>query len=449
MKHHSTKTRPTLDERRPFKQLRRLSLLGRLRDKACALEGSGTELGLGEAQFARPAESKESEGVEAIERDGAKWQALLQSTALAAANGILITDHQGQIVWANPAFIKLTGYRAEEIMGKNLRILKSGRHSEAFYRDFWDTILSGHTWRGEFTNRRKDGTLCVIEQAVAPVRQSDGRITHFISITEDETERKRLEEDLRRAQKMEAVGQLAAGFAHEFNNVLTVIRCNTELLLTRKEHLTPAESESLLQRMVSASDRAADLTRELVAFSRQQVLQCQPLDLNETVKAAVKVLRRNTNPNIRWQCDYAPDLPSVTADARMIQQVIKNLVSNAIDAMPGGGGLTLRTEEARFDDVNPGSHPEARPGQFVCLSISDNGCGILPENLPRVFDPFFTTKEVGRGTGLGLAVVYGIIKQHQGWIEVTSETGEGATFRVFLPTTQELAVLGTHKSLAA
>jgi PAS domain S-box-containing protein len=365
---------------------------------------------------------------------GSKIQPLqmLHSAALAAAaNGIMITGRDGIILWVNPAFSKLTGYSAEEVLDHNPRMFKSGNHDQSFYQEFWDTILSGQTWRGEFVNRRKDGSLYVAEQTITPVREPTGEITHFISVAEDVTERRHLEEQLRQAQKLQAVGQLAAGVAHEFNNLLTTIRCNGELL-TLSKHGLAAESQNLLQRILTASDRAATLIRQLGVFSREQVLQSEPLNLNEVLEALITVLRANTE-DIQWQCDYAPDLPSIKADAGMIRQVVLNLVNNAIDAMARCGCLTLRTEKISVSAASLENHPEAQPGEFVCLTICDNGCGISPENLARIFEPFFTTKEVGRGTGLGLATVYGIVKQHHGWIEVASQVNQGTTCKVFLP----------------
>ena len=398
----------------------------------------------GGATVSRPPNSANA-APKASGTDTTDWQLLLQSTALAAAyNGILITDRDGLILWANPAFSKLTGYSLTEIVGRNPRMFKSNKHAPAFYRDFWETIRSGRTWRGQFTNRRKDGSLYIVQQTVTPVFRSDDQINHFVSITEDVTERKHLEDQLLQAQKMEAVGQLAAGVAHEFNNVLTVIRCNSELLAIDKGRLTPTESAELLQHMMKASDRGAKLTRELLGFCQEHILQCSKLNLNEIVETRARALRQTSGNDIEWECHYAPDLPSVRADARMIQQLVTNLTNNAVDAMPHGGRIILRTEKTVFTGADLRRPPPSQAGEFVCLSVSDTGCGISPEDLPRIFEPFFTTNEPGHGTGLGLAVVYGIVKQHQGWIEVASEPGHGATFKVFLPVTQPPAAASNN-----
>jgi len=240
------------------------------------------------------------------------------------------------------------------------------------------------------------------------------------------------QQQLRQAQKMEAIGQLAGGVAHDFNNMLAVIRGNAELLLMDADQHSP-ETRECLKQVTAASERAANLTRQLLAFSRKQVMQSRPLVLNDVVADLTKMLRRIIGEHIDLQCRYAAQLPFVQADAGMVEQVLVNLAVNARDAMPHGGQLLITTELANLDAVPPPAHPEARAGQFVCLMVKDAGTGIAPEHLPRIFEPFFTTKELGKGTGLGLATVYGIVKQHQGWIEVSSQPGAGATFRIFLP----------------
>jgi two-component system cell cycle sensor histidine kinase/response regulator CckA len=240
------------------------------------------------------------------------------------------------------------------------------------------------------------------------------------------------EAQLRQSQKMEAVGHLAGGIAHDFNNLLAVMRGNTELVLMTESQLSDAVSDCLKQ-VVSASDRAANLTRQLLTFSRKQGMQPQPLDLNEVVGNFAKMLKRIIGEDFRLQCTYAARLPAVQADVGMLEQVLVNLAVNARDAMPKGGQLLILTETTRLDAAHASAHPEARAGDFVCLSVTDTGTGIAAEHLPHLFEPFFTTKEVGKGTGLGLATVYGIVQQHEGWIEVASELGAGSTFKIFLP----------------
>jgi two-component system cell cycle sensor histidine kinase/response regulator CckA len=252
---------------------------------------------------------------------------------------------------------------------------------------------------------------------------------------EDITDRLNLEVQLRHSQKMESVGQLAAGVAHDFNNILTIIQGHSDLLLNRS-HDDPKASESL-QQVSDAARRASSLTRQLLTFSRKQVMQSKIIDLNQVLGNMTKMLRRLLGDDVKMEARYASDLASLEADPGMIEQVIMNLAVNARDAMPKGGQLLIATTTVPVDVAYVQHHPDARPGRFVCLSVTDTGCGMDRVTLNRIFEPFFTTKDVGKGTGLGLATVYGIIKQHQGWVEVTSEVGIGTTFKVFLPASEK------------
>jgi len=245
----------------------------------------------------------------------------------------------------------------------------------------------------------------------------------------------KLEDQLRQSQKMEAVGQLAAGVAHDFNNILTVIQGNTSLLQDQFKE-DPACAESLND-ITIAAERAARLVRQLLAFSRKQVLKPEALNLGLVVHHLEEMLKRLLGDHITFEVNAAPDLPPVQADVSMMEQVILNLSVNARDAMPKGGKLTVSIDTIAITQEDVQKNSEIRPGQHVRLSVSDTGCGIAPELLPRIFDPFFTTKEIGKGSGLGLATVYGIVKQHNGWVEVQSDTNQGTTFRIYLPTCPE------------
>ena len=257
----------------------------------------------------------------------------------------------------------------------------------------------------------------------------------------DMTERLNLESQLRQSQKMESIGQLAAGVAHDFNNILTIIQGYSGLLLARKD-LPPDYSEPIEQ-MSLAAERASSLTKQLLMFSRKQVMQPQDLDLNDVISHLTKLLRRVLGEDITLHFNYSPDVPLVLGDSGMIEQVLVNLAVNARDAMLRGGRLSIGTEPFNITPEYIRANPEARLGHYVCLRISDSGCGISQENLAHIFEPFFTTKEIGKGTGLGLATVYGIIKQHSGWIEVLSELGRGTTFRIFLPASNAERAVGT------
>lgn len=262
----------------------------------------------------------------------------------------------------------------------------------------------------------------------------------------DATERLNLEAQLRHAQKLESVGQLAAGVAHDFNNILTIIQGHSDRLvgMCRKN----SSMTEPLRQVSAAAKRAASLTQQLLMFSRKQKMQPKVLDLNAVIGNMTKMLQRLIGEDIKLESKGQNNLPAIEADAGMVEQVIMNLSVNARDAMPKGGTLSITTSQINIDDAYVQAHPDARIGKFVSLSVTDTGAGMSKETLGRIFEPFFTTKEVGKGTGLGLATVYGIVKQHQGWVEVTSQVGEGAAFRVYFPATSKTADASSEKNLS-
>jgi nitrogen-specific signal transduction histidine kinase/CheY-like chemotaxis protein len=264
---------------------------------------------------------------------------------------------------------------------------------------------------------------------------------------EDITTQRNLETQLRQAQKMESIGQLAAGVAHDFNNLLTVIQGNIDLAIG--DLAGHSEVVDSLKQVSLATMRAANLTRQLLAFSRKQVLQPKTLDLNEAIQHLVKMLQRIMGEDIALECAFSTRPALVHADVNMMEQVLLNLCVNARDAMPDGGKLNIQTEVLDIDGERAAANPQARAGRFVCLSVADTGCGIPAEILPCIFEPFFTTKEPGKGTGLGLATVFGIAQQHQGWVEVESAPGHGATFRVYLPPSNQASGAEASCSLGA
>ena len=348
-----------------------------------------------------------------------------------AAETIVITDTSGEIFYVNPAFEKTAGYTREEAVGQNPRLLKSGKHDIAFYRQMWETLTQGGVWSGRIINKKKNGTLYEEEMTISPIRDSAGKITNYVAVKRDVTQEVALEEQLRQAQKMESIGQLAGGVAHDFNNILVVIQGNASLLLDAK-NLSEADAD-LAKQIINAAERAAGLTRQLLVFGRKQVMQPAHLNLNQVVGNMTKMLQRILGEDIALRSDYSPTLPVVFADTGMIEQILLNLAVNARDAMPAGGRLMIATASKTIGQEYAQQNPAAAPGQYVCLSVSDTGCGIAPEHLSHIFEPFFTTKEIGKGTGLGLATVYGIVKQHRGWIEIDSQVGKGTTFRIYLP----------------
>ncbi len=328
----------------------------------------------------------------------------------------------------NAAAVLHYGYSREEFLSLTLKDIALPEEIHAFLKKLSGST-SGAGNSGIWRHRTKDGKLGEMEMTSHPLMLGERKA--WLSLAMDVTERLSLEAQLRQAQKMESVGQLAGGIAHDFNNLLTVINGHSGILLTM-ENLSPTVMESLKE-ISAASKRAADLTRQLLTFSRKQVVQLQVVDLNEVVNNIGKMLRRILGEDISLEINFSPSLPSVKADLGMIEQILLNLAVNSRDAMPKGGTLRINTSPVMIDETQAQQNPEASTGRFVRLTFADSGCGIAPEHLPRIFEPFFTTKELDRGTGLGLATVYGIIKQHQGWIQVASKPDEGTTFHIFLP----------------
>jgi len=344
---------------------------------------------------------------------------------------IVITDIRGTILFANPAFEKTSGYSCAEALGQNPSILKSGSHDAEFYRRMWDCLRGGKVWEGHFINRRKDGELFEENATISPVRDATGAIVNYVAVKRDVTREMQLEVQLRQSQKMESIGQLADGIAHDFNNILGatlmhlgLLQQSSELTMGTKQSLREIEKETV---------RAANLTRQLLLFSRKQSLKTRTLDMNEIINDLLKMLRRLLSENIEFIFHGSSDKAWVNVDVGMVEQVVMNLCLNARDAMPKGGNLTLVTTLVDIESSLAGPHPDARPGRFVCLSVTDTGCGMDKSVLERIFEPFFTTKDEGKGTGLGLASVYRIVNQHQGWVEVESELELGSSFLVYLP----------------
>ncbi len=492
--------------------------------------------------------------VDVTERKTAEKQLHLQSSALdAAANGIVITDIHGAIEWANPAFSELTGYPLAEALGKNPRdLVKSGEHDQAFYESLWHTILSGNIWRGELINQRKDGTNYFEEEAITPVWDENGEMTHFIAIKQDITERKqaerererlleqmqaqaeqmnqimrsvpegiflldldgqilvanshaqeclaflanvtvgdqltglgelslaallaaparsnwheikvkdqifeliaqpvesgpvsqgwavllrqvteqkRLEQQFQRQERLAAIGHLAAGIAHDFNNLMAVILLYAQML-ERSPRLI-AKERSQLATISQQAKRAALLIEQILDFSRRAVFERRPLDLLIILKEEVKLLKRTLPENMELALLAEPENYVVLADPTRIQQTIMNLAVNARDAMPAGGHLKFELSHLQVNSHKTAPLPTMLPGRWVRLSVTDTGSGIEPELLDRIFEPFVTTKEPGKGTGLGLSQVHGIVAQHDGFIAVSSQVGQGTTIDIYLPT---------------
>lgn len=359
---------------------------------------------------------------------------------------VVMTDVNGIIQFVNPAFERTTGYSREEAVGQNPRILKSGQQDEQFYIDLWETISSGRTWAGRMVNKRKDGTFYTEESTVSPVRDASGRIINYVSVQRDITEELRLAAQSQQAQKMEAVGLLAGGVAHDYNNMLGVILGYTELAMNKVEAAQPLYTD--LKHILNAAKRSADITRQLLAFARKETIIPVALDLNRSVVSILNMLRRLIREEIELAWLPAVGQCPIKMDPIQVEQILMNLCLNARDAITGVGKVTIETGSAVLDETYCADHAGFVPGKYVLLAVSDDGSGMDKEIVDHIFDPFFTTKGVGQGTGLGLSMVYGIVSQNNGFINVYSEPGKGTTFKIYLPWYSNQAV-ETHGEVAA
>jgi len=353
-------------------------------------------------------------------------QAVLQSPV-----PIVISDLSGRVEFVNPMFTRISGYQQGEVVGGTTGILKSGKTRPEVYQSLWSTIGSGRVWAGDLQNRHQNGDLYWVHTTISPIRNSAGAVTHYMAFLESMTERKQLEEQLRQAQKMEAIGQLAGGVAHDFNNILTVIMGFGQLL----QQSLDAEDRNRghMKQILQAAERATHLTNSLLAFSRKQVMLLQPVELNDLTRNHTKFLSRIIGEDVTLRTSFGPEALPVLADSGQIEQVLMNLATNARDAMPGGGELSIRTQSVQLDQEFYRQHGYGATGQYALVTISDTGSGMDEETRNKIFEPFFTTKAPGRGTGLGLSIVYGIVKQHGGYITIDSQLGVGTTFSIYLP----------------
>ena len=358
---------------------------------------------------------------------------------------VTLKDIAGNFLYISPSYYRMTGWKPAEV--------ETAAWNARLHPDDLPAIeqsrlanLAGRSTTVEHRIRCRDGSWIWVEAHCQPIRGADGQIQQRLTSSRNITERKRLEDQLRHSQKMEAVGQLAGGIAHDYNNILTATMMQLGLLLGRPD--LSAEMRRALLDLVDGADRAASLTRQLLLFSRRSVMQVQTLNLNDVVDNLLKMLRRLIGEHINLQFHAQTALPRIDADAGMLEQVITNLAVNARDAMPDGGQLTIATEAVERTAGAAPDQPDARPGRFVCLNVTDTGCGMDAATLEHIFEPFFTTKDLGKGTGLGLATVYGIVQQHHGWITVESQPQRGTTFHIFLPVSTN-APTTTPEGLAA
>ncbi|CAN5203682.1 hypothetical protein BH11MYX1_BH11MYX1_33060 [soil metagenome] len=356
----------------------------------------------------------------------------------AVAQGIIITDASkadNPIIYASPGFLRLTGYASEDVLGRNCRFLQGAATDSEPIATLRRAIRAGQACTVELLNFRADGTPFWNSLAVSPVRDEAGRVTNFVGVQTDSTARRRLEAHYLQAQKMEAVGRLAGGVAHDFNNLLSVISSYAELI---REELKPGDPiRADVEEIHAAASRATVLTRQLLAFSRQQVFETKVLSLNAVLGGVEKMIGRLIGADIEVTILPTNELGNIRADPGQLEQVLMNLSVNARDAMPQGGKLTIETTNIELDEDYTSSHHDIAAGPYVLLAVTDTGVGMDKETLARIFEPFFTTKEKGRGTGLGLATVFGIVKQSGGHILVYSEPGTGSAFKLYFPRVQD------------
>jgi len=356
---------------------------------------------------------------------------LLATAVDQAAESVIITDTFGNIQYVNPAFEDISGYSYTEVLGKNPRLLQSGDVPDYQYKLMWREISQGNVWRGAFTNKKKNGALYTEEATITPVKDNNGQIINYVAVKRDITQHLILENQIRQSQKMQAIGALAGGVAHDFNNILTAILGYAELSQAR------CQPDSLLHKnmeeIIRAADRAAQLVDQILKFSRQGEKSVASLKISLIVKEALKLLRASLPANIEIVSDILQEA-YVKADPTQMHQIVMNLCTNAYQALEGRGGMihirlytkaVLPREGVEIGNLQHGS--------YVCLQVQDNGVGIAQEHLQRIFDPYFTTKKLNEGTGLGLSVVHGIVNDHGGAVSVESAPGKGSCFTVFLP----------------
>ncbi|MEE4315198.1 MAG: PAS domain S-box protein, partial [Desulfofustis sp.] len=384
--------------------------------------------------------SERTRAEEQVRQREAYLRALIQASPMA----VIGLSTEGTVLSWNSGAETVFGWREDEVVGKFVPFVVPGQEDE--FAELRRRVLAGETVsRLEASHRRKDGSPAEVSLSAAPVVGGDGSIVSIVGLIEDISQRKQaerehelLERQLLQARKMEAIGQLAGGVAHDFNNLLQVISGHGEMMTEKLGPGTGLQED--LAQMMTAAERAATLVRQLLAFSRRQVLDMKDVDVNVVLTDCMNMLRRLIGEHISLSLLNGHRLATVRADVNQLEQIVINLCINARDAMPEGGLITIETENVRIDESFRGNHPWARPGRYVLLSVTDTGCGMDDETRTRVFEPFFTTKAMGHGTGLGLATVYGLVKQHEGMIHVYSEVGKGTTFKIYLPAVERAAI---------
>ena len=359
----------------------------------------------------------------------------LQMAVDQAAESVVVTAADGTILYVNPAFEQVTGYSKDEVLGENPRILKSGLHDEAFYKVMWTTVLRGEIWSGEVTNRKRDGSLYTEEMVISPVRDSSGEIVNYVALKRDITLQKQLDQQAQQAQKMESLAQLSGGIAHDFNNILNIVDGCFALL---RPHVNDAELQQYFVMGEQAIARGITVAKRLTSFAQSDARELVPVPVERVIGHISSDLRQSLERTIEIRSSVDPHLPQVQGDQSQLYQTLLTLCINARDAImlspaaASGGTISIEAHLAEGTDVKA-KFPEATANQYLHLSVSDNGIGMTDAVRRRIFEPFLKTSNPASGRGMGLAVVYNVVKRHQGFLDVRTALGKGTTFSVYLP----------------
>ena len=352
------------------------------------------------------------------------------------SEGVIITDPTGIIQYVNPAQESLSGYSSDELLGQTANILTSDKHDDKFYSGLWDTVNSGNVWSGRFINRKKDGNEYHEDATISPVYDDSGNLTHFVAVKHDVTSQIKLQEQLLQARQMESIGMLADRFVHEFNDKLQIINGYVSLTLSRQG--LPEIVRSNMRAIKQAANSGADLIKKMSVYGLKKTVKLLPLDLNELIEQTRSALIQALPSLMEIQLFLDRDLWIIKGSQSQIQQILMNLVKNAMDAMPDGGGIIIKTRNITLDEKSCRYHPATKPGRYALIELSDTGKGMDSELLKHIFDSLFTTKEPDNGAGLGLAVVRGLVEQHGGRIVCLSDPSVGTTFRLYFPAMEEV-----------
>ena len=350
-----------------------------------------------------------------------------------STESIMITDVGGVILYVNAAFEAITGYTQAEVLGETPDLFKSEKHNDEFYQKLKDEISSGKKWEGHITSCKKDGSLFDVEGVIYPVHDDSGKVLNYVSISRDITQEMAIEKQMRQTQKMNAIGELAGGVSHDFNNILTAILGYVALCMNSVEE--DSKTYGYLEEIVKAGDRAAKLVRQILTFSRQEKQDFHSVQLQSVIEDSVSMVQTTMQPNITVEIDIDKQCGPVFGDTTQIQQIIVNLCTNAVHALgKDEGTLRVLLKPVELLGKKHDEHVvDLSPGLYACITLSDTGCGMSPETMERIFDPYYTTKKKGEGTGFGLSIVHGIVRKHRGYITVESELGTGSSFSLYLP----------------